>query len=77
MPIYCWTYFYVGTKNYIILGGRNFYERNANNIALWMYKHNDIKIELYLKKGHVADIIDIIYYYNDTNETVLVSACEN
>ena len=77
MPIYCGTHFCVGTKNYIILGGRNFHKDKANNIALYVYKHDEIKVESYINKLHFADITDITYYYNDKNKKVLVSTCEN
>lgn len=77
MPIYCGTHFCIGTKNYNTLGGRKFYEDKANNIVLYVYEHDEIKVKLYLNKLYVPNITNITYYYNNKNETVLVSACEN
>ena len=78
LPIHCVTHFRVSTKNYIVLGGRRFGgRRNEYMIELCIYEHDTIKVESYLKNKHYADISDMTYYYNDKNDTVLISACEN
>ena len=79
LPIHRVTHFRVSKKNYIALGGGRFEggRRNEYMIALCVYEHDTIKVESYLKNKHCADISDMTYYYNDKNDTVLISACEN
>ena len=77
LPIYCITHFRVGTKKLIALGDGRFERTNEYKIVLCDYEHDTIQIVTYLKNKHCANISDMTYYYNDKNETVLISACEN
>ena len=77
LPIHRVTHFQVGTKNLIALGGGKFERTNEYKIALCDYEHDTIQIVTYLKNKHCANISDMTYYYNDKNETVLISVCEN
>ena len=78
LPINRVKHFRVGTKKLIALGGGRFERSNEGyKIALCNYEHDTIQIVTYLKNKHCANISDMTYYYNDKNETVLISACEN
>ena len=77
LPIYHITHFWVGTKNYIALGGVRFERINDYNIALCIHEYNEIKVKTYFANNHYTDISDMTYYYNGKNDTMLVSACEH